>query len=155
MDIIAQADRLKLLDDSLDLPSSAQLFMIMNQINWTQKGDSNVVHQDNASTVTTKSTVLNDSCSTENEKSDACSRAVNNLSTGPCVSGLASSVPDLSILRGEVCLDDLTIRWLEEAFRTTFGRQTTIKSQEQVMAQKTYYNGIDQFLLCSKFRFCS
>jgi hypothetical protein len=73
--------------------------------------------------------VLNDSCCAEKDKADACSRPVCDTSTDPSVSGVNSSMPDFSILRGEVCLDDLTIRELQEAFRATFGRQTTVKDK--------------------------
>uniref|UniRef100_A0ACD5XBW4 Uncharacterized protein n=1 Tax=Avena sativa TaxID=4498 RepID=A0ACD5XBW4_AVESA len=125
-----EEDRLKPLDVSLDLPLNCIVGHDHGQdkLN-TERGDSNIVHQDNASTETTKSTVLNDSCSAEKEKADACSRPVNNSSTGPSVSGVTSSVPDFSILRGEVCLDNLTIRELQEAFRATFGRQTNVKDK--------------------------
>ncbi|CAL5056064.1 unnamed protein product [Urochloa decumbens] len=96
-----------------------------------EQGDNNIAQQDNASTETTKSTVLNDSCNAEKDKADACSRPVDDTSTEtePSVSGVNSSVPDFSILRGEVCLDDLTLRELQEAFRATFGRQTTVKDK--------------------------
>lgn len=125
-----EEDRLKLLDDSLDLPSKCTVGHDHRQDKLkTEKGDNNIAHQDNASTETTKSTVLNDSCSAEKEKTDACSSPVNNSSTGPSVSGVTSSVPDFSILRGEVCLDNLTMRELQEAFRATFGRQTNVKDK--------------------------
>lgn len=125
-----EEDRLKPLDVLFDLPSKCTVGHDCGQdkLN-TEQGDNNIVHQDNASTETTKSTVLNDSCTAEKEKADACSRPVNNSSTGPSVSGVTSSVPDFSILRGEVCLDNLTIRELQEAFRATFGRQTNVKDK--------------------------
>nr|AEV91171.1 MYB-related protein [Triticum aestivum] len=125
-----EVDRLKPSDDSLDIPSKCTVVHDHkpDKLN-TEQGDNNIVHQDNASTETPKSTVLNDSCSAEKEKADACSRSVNNSSTGPSVSGVTSSVPDFSILRGEVCLDNLTIRELQEAFRATFGRETTVKDK--------------------------
>nr|XP_029119397.1 uncharacterized protein LOC105041815 isoform X3 [Elaeis guineensis] len=40
-----------------------------------------------------------------------------------------SSMPDFSILKGEICLDNLSIRELQEAFRATFGRQTSVKDK--------------------------
>ncbi|VAH83228.1 unnamed protein product [Triticum turgidum subsp. durum] len=125
-----EVDRLKPSVDSLDIPSKCTVDHDHkpDKLN-TEQGDNNIVHQDNASTETPKSTVLNDSCSAEKEKTDACSRSVNNSSTGPSVSGVTSSVPDFSILRGEVCLDNLTIRELQEAFRATFGRETTVKDK--------------------------
>ncbi|PKA49583.1 Telomere repeat-binding protein 6 [Apostasia shenzhenica] len=39
------------------------------------------------------------------------------------------SMPDFSLLKGEVCLDNFTIRELQEAFRATFGRQTSVKDK--------------------------
>lgn len=130
MHTILQEDRFQSLDDSLDLPSKSAVVhdQLTDKLN-TEQGDNNVAQQDNASTETAKSTVLNDSCSLKNEKADACSRHVNDSSMGPSVSGVASLIPDFSILRGEVCLDNLTIRELQDAFRATFGRQTTVKDK--------------------------
>lgn len=39
------------------------------------------------------------------------------------------SLPDFSILSGEICLDNFSIRELQEAFRATFGRQTSVKDK--------------------------
>ncbi|KAF8779978.1 hypothetical protein HU200_002252 [Digitaria exilis] len=127
MHIIAQENRLQLLDDSLSPPRVVSVQQPDKFL--TEQGDSNITQQDNASTETTKSIVLNDSCGAEKDKADACSRPVDDTSTEPSVSGVTGSVPDFSILRGEVCLDDLTIRELQEAFRATFGRQTSVKDK--------------------------
>ncbi|KAL5728636.1 hypothetical protein ACHQM5_001700 [Ranunculus cassubicifolius] len=40
-----------------------------------------------------------------------------------------SSVPDFSRIKGEICLDNLTVRELQETFRATFGRETTVKDK--------------------------
>ncbi|XP_031387643.1 uncharacterized protein LOC116200848 isoform X2 [Punica granatum] len=40
-----------------------------------------------------------------------------------------SSKPDFSKLKGEICLDNLSIRELHETFRATFGRETTVKDK--------------------------
>lgn len=45
----------------------------------------------------------------------------------PTVCG--SLKPDFSKLKGEVCLDNLSIRELHETFRATFGRETTVKDK--------------------------
>lgn len=119
---------LQSLDDSLSPPSDFRIHSQHSDKLLTEQG-ANVTRQDNASTETTKSTVLNDSCCAEKYKADACSRSVCDTSTDPSVSGVNSSMPDFSILRGEVCLDDLTIRELQEAFRATFGRQTNVKDK--------------------------
>ncbi|OEL32341.1 hypothetical protein BAE44_0006643 [Dichanthelium oligosanthes] len=130
MHIIAQENRLQSLDDSLSPPLKCTVVHVQQPDKFlTEQGDNNIAQQDNASTETTKSTVLNDSFSAEKDKADACSRPVDDTSTEPSVSGVNSSVPDFSILRGEVCLDDLTIRELQEAFRAIFGRQTTVKDK--------------------------
>lgn len=39
------------------------------------------------------------------------------------------SLPDFSILNGEIRLDNFSIRELQEAFRATFGRQTSVKDK--------------------------
>ncbi|CAM0147369.1 unnamed protein product [Urochloa decumbens] len=127
-----EENRLQSLDDSL-CPLSLCTVVHGQQPDkfLIEQGDNNIAQQDNASTETTKSTVLNDSCNAEKDKADVCSRPVDDTSTEtePSVSGVNSSVPDFSILRGEVCLDDLTLRELQEAFRATFGRQTTVKDK--------------------------
>ncbi|XP_015689292.1 uncharacterized protein LOC102707465 isoform X2 [Oryza brachyantha] len=129
LDVALEDDRLHTPDDSVVLPSncSAVHDQELDKLN-TEQGGNNTAQQDNVSTETTKSTVLND-LSSDKEKADACSEPVNNTSACQSVSGFTSSVPDFSILRGEVCLDNLTIRELQEAFRATFGRQTTVKDK--------------------------
>ncbi|KAK9281560.1 hypothetical protein L1049_004463 [Liquidambar formosana] len=41
-----------------------------------------------------------------------------------------SSKPDFSKLKGEICLDNLSIRELHETFKATFGRDTTVKDKQ-------------------------
>ncbi|CAN6707440.1 unnamed protein product [Malus baccata var. baccata] len=54
---------------------------------------------------------------------------------GPIESGSSacvictSSKPDVNTLKGEICLDNLSIRELHELFRATFGRETTVKDK--------------------------
>ncbi|KAB2613056.1 hypothetical protein D8674_035372 [Pyrus ussuriensis x Pyrus communis] len=54
---------------------------------------------------------------------------------GPIESGSSASVictgpkPDVNTLKGEICLDNLSIRELHELFRATFGRETTVKDK--------------------------
>ncbi|KAL3511635.1 hypothetical protein ACH5RR_024352 [Cinchona calisaya] len=38
--------------------------------------------------------------------------------------------PDFSKLKGEICLDDLTVKELQETFRATFGRETSVKDKQ-------------------------
>ncbi|CAK9310597.1 unnamed protein product [Citrullus colocynthis] len=40
-----------------------------------------------------------------------------------------TSNPDFSLLKGDVCLDNLSIRELHECFKATFGRDTTVKDK--------------------------
>ncbi|XP_070661628.1 uncharacterized protein [Malus domestica] len=54
---------------------------------------------------------------------------------GPIESGSSASVictspkPDVNTLKGEICLDNLSIRELHELFRATFGRESTVKDK--------------------------
>ncbi|XWS12130.1 hypothetical protein CRYUN_Cryun37aG0063500 [Craigia yunnanensis] len=41
-----------------------------------------------------------------------------------------SSKPDFSKLKGEICLDNLSIKELHEVFKATFGRDTTVKDKQ-------------------------
>ena len=41
----------------------------------------------------------------------------------------ASQKPDFALVRGEICLDNLPIKALQETFRATFGRETTVKDK--------------------------
>ncbi|XP_033131952.1 uncharacterized protein LOC103831770 isoform X4 [Brassica rapa] len=41
----------------------------------------------------------------------------------------ASQKPDFALVRGEICLNDLPIKALQETFRATFGRETTVKDK--------------------------
>ncbi|XVF27035.1 hypothetical protein REPUB_Repub14bG0071900 [Reevesia pubescens] len=45
-------------------------------------------------------------------------------------SGCVSSKPDFSKLKGEICLDNLSIKELHEVFKVTFGRDTTVKDKQ-------------------------
>lgn len=40
-----------------------------------------------------------------------------------------TSNPDFSLLKGDICLDNLSIRELHECFKATFGRDTTVKDK--------------------------
>ncbi|CAN1286806.1 Telomere repeat-binding protein 4 [Linum perenne] len=41
-----------------------------------------------------------------------------------------ASIPDFSKVKGEICLDDLSIKELQETFRATFGRETSVKDKQ-------------------------
>ncbi|KAG8656494.1 hypothetical protein MANES_04G143700v8 [Manihot esculenta] len=44
--------------------------------------------------------------------------------------GVATSKPDFSKLKEEICLDNLSIKELHETFKATFGRETTVKDKQ-------------------------
>ncbi|XVF25200.1 hypothetical protein REPUB_Repub13aG0192800 [Reevesia pubescens] len=49
---------------------------------------------------------------------------------GSTSAGCISSKPDFSKLKGEMCLDNLSIKELHEVFKATFGRDTTVKDKQ-------------------------
>ncbi|KAG1334266.1 hypothetical protein COCNU_03G003850 [Cocos nucifera] len=77
------------------------------------------------------SMALNGSQNVQLEGAETCSEPANEaVTSSSTVSGTCtSSMPDFSILKGEICLDNLSIRELQEAFRATFGRQTSVKDK--------------------------
>jgi hypothetical protein len=129
MHIIPQKNKLQSLDDSLSSPLKCSVVHDQQPDKLhPEQGDNNIAHQENASTETAKSMVLNDSFLSEKENTDACSRPADDLCTRQTDSRVTGFVPYFSILR-EVCLNDLTIRELQEAFRATFGCETTVKDK--------------------------
>ncbi|XP_017697729.2 uncharacterized protein LOC103704887 isoform X2 [Phoenix dactylifera] len=77
------------------------------------------------------SMALNDRQGVQLESAETCSGPTNQaVTSSSTVSGTCtSSMPDFSILKGDICLDNLSIRELQEAFRATFGRQTSVKDK--------------------------
>ncbi|KAM0949171.1 putative transcription factor MYB-HB-like family [Dioscorea sansibarensis] len=73
----------------------------------------------------------NDSIAASLGSGETCSEPVNEAVNNGSLDSKASScsIPDFSILQGEIHLDSLTIRELQEAFRATFGRQTSVKDK--------------------------
>ncbi|XP_044487526.1 uncharacterized protein LOC123212447 isoform X3 [Mangifera indica] len=61
-----------------------------------------------------------------------CSNPPNELIEGQSSASAVciSSKPDFSRLKGEICLDNLSIKELHETFRATFGRETTVKDKQ-------------------------
>lgn len=58
-----------------------------------------------------------------------CSKPADAESRSPASAVCTSSIPDFSKLKGEICLDNLSIRELHELFKATFGRETTVKDK--------------------------
>ncbi|OVA08369.1 SANT/Myb domain [Macleaya cordata] len=82
-------------------------------------------------TVPLLSPKLNDRCTTQLgseiclKPADVSKVAGSSSDSAAC----SSSMPDFSKIKGEICLDNLTIKELHETFRATFGRETTVKDK--------------------------
>ncbi|XP_009782035.1 uncharacterized protein [Nicotiana sylvestris] len=48
----------------------------------------------------------------------------------PSTSASSSWKPDFSKLEGKICLDNLTVKELQETFKATFGRETSVKDKQ-------------------------
>lgn len=75
---------------------------------------------------------ISDACA-KNQTTEACpemgKKAVNELADGSFSENYSSLKPDFSLLEGEICLDNFSIRELQEAFRATFGRITSVRDK--------------------------
>ena len=75
-------------------------------------------------------TCLSGSGCSQLESAEIVSETANDVVSRSSISEThASSEPDFSILKGEICLNNLTMRELQEVFRATFGRQTSVKDK--------------------------
>lgn len=74
---------------------------------------------------------FHDSHNNEPGNTGECSKPADEpIESGSTASAVCtSSVPDFSKLKGEICLDNLSIRELHELFKATFGRETTVKDK--------------------------
>ncbi|CAK7356538.1 unnamed protein product [Dovyalis caffra] len=59
-----------------------------------------------------------------------CSHSPDKLVTGGSTSSVVTTKPDFSKLKGDICLDKLSIKELHETFKATFGRETTVKDKQ-------------------------
>ncbi|KAG7589893.1 SANT/Myb domain [Arabidopsis suecica] len=73
------------------------------------------------------SNVQNECDMNQSDKIEPCS----NAEASPKETSLSAAAqkPDFSRVRGEICLDNLPIKALQETFRATFGRETTVKDK--------------------------
>lgn len=75
---------------------------------------------------------ISDACA-KNQSTEACSEIGNNVANemaeGSLSENYSSLKPDFSILEGEICLDNFSVRELQEAFRATFGRNTSVRDK--------------------------
>ncbi|KAI3983105.1 hypothetical protein MKX01_035386 [Papaver californicum] len=70
---------------------------------------------------------------TSQVRSETCLKPADGLkiagSSSSASATCSSSVPDFSKIKGEICLDNLSVKELHETFRATFGRETTVKDK--------------------------
>ncbi|KAJ6415848.1 hypothetical protein OIU84_004606 [Salix udensis] len=59
-----------------------------------------------------------------------CSHSSDNPVAGGSTPSAVTTKPDFSKLKGEICLDNLSIKELHETFKATFGRETTVKDKQ-------------------------
>jgi hypothetical protein len=59
-----------------------------------------------------------------------CSHSSDKLVAGGSTLSVVTTKPDFSKLKGEICLDNLSIKELHETFKATFGRETTVKDKQ-------------------------
>ncbi|XP_043706973.1 uncharacterized protein LOC122656495 isoform X2 [Telopea speciosissima] len=77
------------------------------------------------------STSLNNSDANESGSVETCSKPKDGpINHGSLASAISTGLkPDFSRFKGEICLDNLTIRELHETFKATFGRETSVKDK--------------------------
>ncbi|XP_020081332.1 uncharacterized protein LOC109704962 isoform X3 [Ananas comosus] len=133
LDTRLEEEKLQSSSESLDLSANPPGDQTSDCANNAQE-QKNELQSENALMETTPiSTILNGSHSGEMEKEnmETCAEPANEAVTS--ISSVSktciSSMPDFSLIKGEVCLDKFTIRELQEAFRATFGRQTSVKDK--------------------------
>ncbi|KAI3880962.1 hypothetical protein MKX03_007808 [Papaver bracteatum] len=75
---------------------------------------------------------VNDKCASQ-VQGETCLKPADALrisgSSSSASATCSSSIPDFSKIKGEICLDNLSVRELHETFRATFGRETTVKDK--------------------------
>uniref|UniRef100_A0A1J3FNX0 Telomere repeat-binding protein 6 n=1 Tax=Noccaea caerulescens TaxID=107243 RepID=A0A1J3FNX0_NOCCA len=119
---VEQEDRIGMLHGS-QLPSTSPDANI-------QCSNEDQVHHEEAllQEPTPLSSIVQNECSlNQSNEVEACSNAAD--SPKETKSPAASQKPDFSLVRGEICLDNLPIKALQETFRATFGRDTTVKDK--------------------------
>ncbi|KAF7123119.1 hypothetical protein RHSIM_Rhsim12G0209300 [Rhododendron simsii] len=64
------------------------------------------------------------------ESGGECSNPLAIENGSPVSAVCTNSKPDFSKLKGEICLDNLSVRELHETFKATFGRETSVKDKQ-------------------------
>ncbi|KAG1358799.1 hypothetical protein COCNU_08G002450 [Cocos nucifera] len=129
---VKQEERLRLSSESLNHSTKCMDVncQTSDNCNETQACNDNLQPENTSMEAAPSSMVINGSCSAQLGSAEACLGPANEVvMSRSSVSECTSSKPDFSILKGEICLDNLSIRELQEAFRATFGRQTSVKDK--------------------------
>lgn len=71
-----------------------------------------------------------DGCIDQPESGGECSNPLAIENGSPVSAVCTNSKPDFSKLKGEICLDNLSVRELHETFKATFGRETSVKDKQ-------------------------
>lgn len=67
----------------------------------------------------------------QSQNLEACSSSQGrSIGIDASTSGGSITKPDFSMLKGEICLDNLSIKDLQETFKATFGRETSVKDKQ-------------------------
>nr|XP_029119398.1 uncharacterized protein LOC105041815 isoform X6 [Elaeis guineensis] len=130
---VKQEERLRLSSESLNHCTKCMdaNHQTLDGCNGTQACKHKLQPENTSMETAPSSMALNGSQSVQLEGAETHSGPANEaVISSSTVSGTCtSSMPDFSILKGEICLDNLSIRELQEAFRATFGRQTSVKDK--------------------------
>ncbi|XP_073146627.1 uncharacterized protein [Henckelia pumila] len=72
----------------------------------------------------------NDDVVDQSRPSEGCSKLSGSAEDGTSTSAIGiSMMPNFSLLKGEIHLDNLTMKELQETFKATFGRETSVKDK--------------------------
>ncbi|XP_010932441.1 uncharacterized protein [Elaeis guineensis] len=129
---VKQEERLRLSSESLNHSTKCMDVNCQTSdgCNETQACNDKLQPENTSMETAPSSMVINGSCSAQLGSAEACLGPANEVvMSRSSVSECTSSKPDFSILKREICLDNLSIRELQEAFRATFGRQTSVKDK--------------------------
>lgn len=130
---VKQEERLRLSCESQHRPSS---YMDVDGISSNHLNNTTICRENLQSEYTCLETsprpVSSSACLRDQpEGVDACQDGeTERLISGLFISELSESIKTkISMLKGQICLDNLTIRELQEVFRATFGRETNVKDK--------------------------
>lgn len=133
LDARLEDERLQLKHDSVD-HSPKEVFVVgksHDHSNHSRSCDDDLQPEKTALEAFAGSTHLNGSSCTEAETVETVLEHPDDaVASGSSISKKCTRYgPDFSVLKGELCLDNLTSRELQEVFRATFGRRTSVKDK--------------------------